>query len=177
MKRPIKIDGAIARVPLTKGFEAIIDAADSALIEGFSWTAKISGKLVYAKRAQMIDGVYVGLAMHRVIAGAPEGVLVDHIDGNGLNNRRANLRFATVSQNLCNRGPQVNNTSGFKGVIWHKSAQKWSAQIKIGRKNKYLGLFDRALDAAHARQRASAEIHGAFGWSDPTIRELEEQGT
>lgn len=163
-KRPIQIDGKIAYVPLTKGHVAIVDIADVPLVLGFAWTAIVKKHIVYAKRATSVNGKTVTIRMHRQIMGAEVGTLVDHKNGNGLDNRRGNLRTATNSENLCNRGPQVNNTSGFKGVTFSKAAGKWQAQIKRHGKVTYLGLFDCPEDAAIARKKADAALHGEFAW-------------
>lgn len=88
--------------------------------------------------------------------------LVDHKDGNPLNNRWDNLRQASQSQNLSNRPQQRNNTSGYKGVIWHGIGKKWMPRIDAGGKSVYLGLFDDILDAHNAYCEAAKEHHGEF---------------
>ncbi len=86
--RPIRIEGDLAYVPLTKGYEAVIDAADVCLVENFNWYADTShGHTVYARR-NVNNGKPCSIKMHRVITGCEEGLLVDHKDCNGLNNRR-----------------------------------------------------------------------------------------
>lgn len=100
--------------------------------------------------------------MHRQIMGFPEGLQVDHINGNKLDNRKCNLRLATNSQNHCNRGKQSNNTSGYKGVFWHKRTQKWVARIGLNRKGISLGLYADPKDASAAYLAASAKYHGEF---------------
>jgi len=80
---------------------------------------------------------------------------IDHLDGNPANNRLANLREATCSQNMGNARRSANNTSGFKGVTWHKRLNKWQAQITIDRRNHHLGYFT-VIEAAHAAYRAAA---------------------
>lgn len=87
--------------------------------------------------------------------------LVDHIDGARSNNRVSNLRACTKSENLCNRGKQANNTSGFKGVFLHKPGQ-WRARINVDRKCHHLGVFPTAQAAHHAYQIAAARLHGRF---------------
>ena len=161
--RPIRIDGNIAYVPLTKGYEAIIDAADVPLISAWNWTTVVGRSNIYAFRSYWADKNKRTLYLHRAIMGEPEGFQVDHINGNGLDNRRANLRLATGSQNQHNRGANLHNTSGFKGVTWHKEAQKWQAQVALGGKNKYLGRYNTAEAAHAAYAEASAKYHGKFG--------------
>jgi hypothetical protein len=87
---------------------------------------------------------------------------VDHRDQDGLNNRRTNLRVATQSQNLSNRGPQKNNTSGYKGVSLCKATGRWQAIIQYGRKKKRLGRFDTPEQAALAYDKAAVALMGEF---------------
>lgn len=152
--RPIRIEGDVAYVPLTRGYEAVIDAADVHLVDGRYWHALVRKHTVYAR---------CGVFIHRTIMGAPLGMEVDHINGDGLDNRRSNLRLATHAQNTRNRRRPRTNTSGFKGVHLHKSAGKWVAQITNAGKYLYLGLFETPESAYAARVAASAELHGEFG--------------
>lgn len=87
---------------------------------------------------------------------------IDHINGIRSDNRIVNLRPATRSQNQRNIGRRSDNSSGVKGVTWHKHARKWQAQIQTNGKNVYLGRFDNVSDAAEAYSRAAAERHGEF---------------
>jgi hypothetical protein len=102
---------------------------------------------------------------HRVIFLMHYGYLpevIDHIDCNPLNNKIENLRAATKSQNGMNRGKQVNNSSGYKGVYFSKARKKWIAQIKINQKMKYLGGFVEKDDAHKCYLEASKDIHKEF---------------
>lgn len=102
---------------------------------------------------------------HRLVFLMHHGFLpkeVDHIDGNEANNAVENLRLATPSQNMRNRGKQSNNKSGFKGVSWDKRKAKWRATIGINRKYKHLGYFDCPEQAYGAYCQAAAEIHKDF---------------
>lgn len=159
--RPIRIEGDVAFVPLTRGYEAVIDAADVPLVEGRNWCALVcKNGIVYAQHgARQGKGL-----MHRVIVGeACEGLTVDHRDHNGLNNRRFNLRPATVAQNNHNARKRSDNRSGLKGVSWNKKTRKWVAQIQLNGRRMHLGLFP-SPEAAHAAyQQASVQHHGAFG--------------
>ena len=161
--REIRIEGNIAYVPLTKGHEAIIDAADVHLVKGWNWCALVTTWTVYAHRCGGPKGKQKSYYMHRILMGDPKGLEVDHIDGNGINNRRSNLREATKAQNRHNQRVSIANSSGYKGVSWHKSCDKWHARIKRDGKSQHLGLFKTA-EAAHAAYcRASAEIDCIFG--------------
>jgi len=96
--------------------------------------------------------------LHRLIAGAVEkDQKVDHINGNTLDNRRSNLRICSNSENLRNRGKNINNTSGYKGVS--KRRNKWAAQVKHNYKTIFLGLFDTPEEAHEAYKRAADKLH------------------
>jgi hypothetical protein len=165
--RPIRIEGDIAYITLTKGYVAVIDAADVPLVEGFNWCAMVRSHTVYAVRGECSGQKQRLVRMHRALMGDPEGLEVDHIDGDGLNNRRhgttCNLRIATRSQNGCNCGIRSNNSSGFKGVSWSAPTAKWRAEIRLHGKSRHLGYHD-TPEAAHAAYvQASARMHGDFG--------------
>lgn len=162
--RPIRVDGDIAYVTLTKGYEAVIDAADVHLVEGWSWYALIKQRTVYACRSDYSDGRLRKVRMHRALMAAQDGFEVDHRNGNGLDNRRSsNLRLATPAQNQHNQRLSRSNTSGFKGVCWDKGAGKWMAYINLGGKGRYLGRYETPELAHAAYAAASAELHGEFG--------------
>jgi hypothetical protein len=97
--------------------------------------------------------------LHRILVALREGreingLQVDHIDGNGLNNRSDNLRLVTQQENLKNQKLRSDNDSGYQGVGWHKPRQKWRAYITVDGKLEHLGLFDKLEDAIAARQQA-----------------------
>jgi len=161
--RPIRIEGQLAYITLTQGYEAVIDAADVPLVDGVNWYAQVVPWTVYAVRNDRSGAKQRTVQMHRVIMGEPDGLDVDHRDGNGLRNIRNNLREATKVQNNQNRSIGRNNTSGFKGVSWHKRCCKWQSQIKLNGKVKYLGHYDTAEQAHEAYCDASAKYHGEFG--------------
>lgn len=160
--RPLRFVGDLAYVPLTKGFEAVIDASDAHLVDSFNWCASENGYCVYAKHVHTSDGGRKTMLLHRVITGADDDVIVDHIDGNGLNNRRSNLRTATHSQNMFNQRTGRANTSGFKGVSWHKDMAKWEAHIQANGKKVNLGYFSSPEDASNARKAAAVRLHADF---------------
>lgn len=91
---------------------------------------------------------------------------IDHIDGNKANNRISNLRICTHNQNQHNQGIRKTNKSGFKGVSWMKSVNKWQAQICSNSKVKHLGFYSSPEDAAKAYDLAAIEIHGEFAWTN-----------
>lgn len=170
MNRPIRIDGDVAYVPLTRGYEAIIDASDVDRVGGWDWFAKPEYKrdgsirAVYAARKETVgNGKQRDVLMHRVIAGTATGLETDHRDGDGLNNRRCNLRDATKDQNRRNRAARIDSQTGAKGVYLHTDKKKWRAQIFADGKRRHLGLFSTIEEASAAYAKASAIWHGEFG--------------
>ena len=161
--KPIRIEGEVAYVTLTKGKEAIIDSCDIGTVKEFGWHALSPADLFYAARGVHIGGKKKVLLMHREIIGAEKGVHVDHINGNGLDNRRLNLRIASHAQNMRNRKINANNKTGFKGVSFDKKYNKYMPCIRINGKTKHLGSYDTAEEAYSAYCKASAELHGEFG--------------
>lgn len=151
-------------VPLNKGFTAFIDDEDLPLIEGSSaWYAVTKGAVTYAART-LYDKNRTPKRfrqyMHRLIK--PKIDRIDHLDGNGLNNTKGNLRAATASQNAVNSKMRSTNTSGYRGVTFNKNANKWLAQIRINSKNTYLGLFECPIEAAKAYNKEAVEHFGEY---------------
>jgi len=102
--------------------------------------------------------------MHRRIINAPKGLFVDHIDGNGLNNRKSNLRLCTPAQNARNRRPDRSCLSKYKGVTWGKLQKKWLATICKAGEKQHLGSFDNETDAAIAYDRTAQKLHAQFAY-------------
>lgn len=154
--------GEFAYIPLTQGYWATIDVADVHLVEGLSWTPIVRKHTVYVYRKSSSPNPRTVL-LHRLVMGDPAGMRVDHRDGDGLNNTRKNLRIATSAQNNRNQRMTERNTSGFKGVSWHKRDQKWRACIHVNNRYVHLGNFSKIEDARDAYANASAEMHQEFG--------------
>lgn len=141
--------GKIAKIPLTQGKHAIVDAEDEARILAIGkWYAFKGGKTFYAVRHEGDHHLF----MHRILAETPDGFVTDHLNGNGLDNRRSNLRNCTHAQNLANRTRlQTNNTSNSTGVSWDKVNKKWEVRIKRNQKSIFLGRFKKKVEAVKAR--------------------------
>lgn len=146
----------------------LVDEADLSWLLQHKWHLGAHG---YVCRTKYIGGVNhksTIVYMHREIVemhGVEIGeAKVDHKDTNKLNNTFLNLRLATQAQNMSNRGKQVSNTSGYKGVRLHKPTGKWQAYIKANYKQKHLGLFESIRDAAFAYNQAALEVHGEFAY-------------
>lgn len=115
------------------------------------------------RQIYVINRLYLShrLAFLYMIGRLPDNE-VDHINGIRDDNRWANLREATKAQNACNRLFNKNNTSGYKGVSFHPSSKKWQANIRVGGKQRYLGLFNTPEFAYEAYKLAAIELHNKF---------------
>lgn len=155
------------KIEITRGHFAIIDDEDYESVEKFKWRYSPSFCSGYAIRGQHVgfeDGKQVSktISMHRFIMNAPEGMEVDHINGNGLDNRRCNLRIATRSQNKWNRRKLQPKSSRFKGVHWEDDRKKWRAYIYKNNRRTIIGRFDNELDAALAYNKYAKELFSDF---------------
>lgn len=139
------------QIELTQGKVALVDDEDFEWLMKFNWgISKGSSGIFYAFCRIPVDaGIGRGMIMmHRFIMMPDEYTAIDHIDGNGLNNQKNNLRFATVRENAQNQ--HRIKSSRFPGVDWRESLGKWRASIRIGKKKVYLGLFDVEEEAFQA---------------------------
>lgn len=143
-------------IALTQGRFALVDDADYKSLAGYRWYAVRHESRWYAARR---NGSASKLYMHRAIY--PEFAAIDHIDGDGLNNQRSNLRPASRQQNARNAKKHAAATSAFKGVYLHKSG-KWYAQLKVRDESKWLGAFVSEAEAARAYDRAARQFFGEF---------------
>lgn len=149
-------DQSYKLIPLTRGQNAIVDSADYDWLNQWEWFAFKSKKTFYVMRYVPIRN---HIMMHIAIVGEKGW---DHANGNGLDNRRSNLRKATASQQQYNRRLQSNSTSGYKGVSWHKNLGCWRTRIHVDRKEIHIGIFDDIKDAARAYNEAAIKYHGEF---------------
>lgn len=157
---PVAEGDNVRFIPLTKGKFAIVDADDYEWLAKYKWYTYSDHYTFYICRWNSCKKI----SMHRQIMNPPEGLLVDHIDGNGLNNRKSNLRLCTRTQNARNRRPKRNGSSKFKGVYWHIVYRKWAALIRCNGKQTYLGRFDNEIEAALVYDRKAEELFGEFAY-------------
>ena len=156
---PPDIEGA-RWIPLTKGKFALVDEQDYEPLSKYFWCYTRQG---YAEATQrkLYD---INRIMHRNMF-PPTELEVDHINGDKLDNRRANLRLATREQNSKNLRPQKGRK--YKGVYYRKKFDNWVASISLDKKLIYLGVFNTDDDAARAYNEAAKRMHGEFAWLNP----------
>lgn len=153
------------QIPISRGLFATIDREDYERVTNngkWKWTALPTKWTTYVRRNVWKDGKQHSLYLHRFIMGDREGFEVDHIDSNGLNCSKANMRFATKHQNAQNQRIKKNNKSGHKGVGWSKGSQQWQAYITIHRRMIHLGYFNTKEEAVAARVAAAKMAHQEF---------------
>lgn len=159
-------DDAMRSIELTQGRTVLVDDADFEYLNQWKWRFVADKRnpqyTGYALRNTMINGKETTVRMHRDITGVSKSHQVDHVNGNGLDNTRANLRICVGSQNQANRGKQKNCKSGFKGVSWNKSKRKWVSFIQVLGKHIYLGGFDCKINAARVYDEKAKEVFGGF---------------
>ena len=146
-------------ISLTQGKFALVDDEDFAYLNQWKWSTHSNG---YAIRSENRKMVY----MHRLIVNALDGMDIDHINGDGLDNRRSNLRICSHMQNMRNMKSHKDGSSKYKGVCWHQAAKKWVVSIYVdvnGKgKNIHLGLYKKEIDAAIAYNLAAVQYYGKF---------------
>jgi len=145
-------------IPLTRGQFAIVDAKDYPLLSQYTWFTEGTPKNYYAVRKENGKSI----KMHRQITNAPDHLVVDHIDHNGLNNRNSNLRNATFTQNCQNQRRLSHKTSKYKGVHWNKRQKKWAAQITSNKISHHLGYFHDEIESAKTYDKAARKHHKEF---------------
>jgi len=141
---------------------ALVDDDDFDWITKWRWHLNQQG---YAVRKVYINGRKGGsyrVAMHRVIAGTPENMHTDHINGDPLDNQKSNLRVCTNKENMKNRKLNSNSSTGYKGVHLHTKLKKWVARIGVDGKRIHLGVYDTPEAAALAYNAAALKYHGEY---------------
>jgi hypothetical protein len=150
------------RIKLTQGLYALVDDEDYERINKYKWYANKIRYTYYAVSANYGKEYNGSTLMHRAILGDPAGIPIDHINHNGLDNRRENIRTCSGSQNNMNSRKSINRTSKYKGVSWCKSSIRWQVDIGIMGKGIYLGHFNNEIEAAHAYDTKAKELFGEF---------------
>ncbi len=156
------ITSTVREIPLRRGGVALIDDDDYKKIAAFRWNIRKDGYVEYAARYIQINGKNVRISMHRVILNLShrDGTIVDHINGNGLDNRKTNLRIVTSSLNRYNCRMRYNNTSGYRGISWHRKDKKWRVSICFKGKQFWCGEFINKISAALAYDNAAIKYYG-----------------
>ncbi len=148
---------------LTQGYVAKVDEADYDRLKRYEWHAHVSRPgLIYARANVGGRRVY----LHRFILGAGKGQVVDHINRDGLDCRRANLRITDHAGNNRNRRGWQSAVSQYKGVSFRRNRGKWQAHICHEGRVIYLGYFPTELDAARAYDEAARELHGEYAYTN-----------
>lgn len=147
-------------IALTRGYSAVVDDADYARVSQYRWHVRIDKHGIYAGRnRRQPNGTYATQRLHTFLTGWPR---VDHIDGDGLNNQRSNLRPATAAENNRNARKHAAAYSQYKGVSWCKREGRWFAQIQYERRHRHLGYHPTEVEAALAYDAAARELFGPF---------------
>lgn len=157
----------VKELQLSRGMIALVDDEDYDWLIQYKWYANTFSGRWYAATKGMGDGETT--LLHRLIMNPPNGMQVDHINHNGLDCRRCNMRIVTPSQNMMNKIKQKSKyskpcSSRFKGVHWDKLNNCWKTEIMINRKHVWIGRFEYEIDAAHAYDVKAKELFGEYVW-------------
>jgi len=149
---------AVKTIPLSRGKVALVDDADFEWLSQWKWS--VCNDDGYAVRNTRVDGKQVNIRMHRLLLGAGPGQMVDHANGDTLDNRRANLRLCTMTESNRNRRSRPGRGLTHRGVTLRQG--KYYARIAVARRQQWLGPFDTEEAAASAYDAKARELFGAF---------------
>lgn len=159
------IDEQTIELDLTQNQTCLIDACDYDLVKDYRWYYRKPKKANsgYVLTSIPNNGKRKTLQIHRLIMNCTDRKMqIDHINHNGTDNRRSNLRICTNQENIMNTSKHKDNTSNYKGVSFHKQANKYRAEITFNKKRIHLGLFEDVISAAHAYDNKALELYGEF---------------
>jgi hypothetical protein len=150
------------KITMLHGFVALLDDEDYKLMNQCKWHSHIENGTHYAERSISVNGKRRILRMHRVILGLTykDGIIVDHINRNGLDNRKINLRIATYSMNSLNCKKYKTSSSGFRGVHWRDRDNLWEIYITVNKKLQYCGRSPNPITAAMIYDCAAIRHYG-----------------
>lgn len=156
-------------IKLNKGFVALVDDEDFERVNKFNWFVLKGTSTYYAQRTFWINGKQYHQYLHQFMfdyfkSKDSKRIVIDHINHNGLDNTRINIRECTHSQNRMNQIPINNKTSIYKGVDWSQKSKKYRAKIGINHKSIHIGFFASEKDAAIAYDMAAKKYHGDFAY-------------
>jgi hypothetical protein len=156
------METCIKEIPLTKNQIAIVDEEDYERLIKFHWCADKDVNTYYARRIVSVNGKRRGVKMHREVLGLTwgDGKMVDHINRNGLDNRKCNLRLVTPSQSGHNRRTRSDNKSGYRGVNWSKGSKLWVVRFGTEGKRYYCGRYKELEKAALAYDKVAFKMIG-----------------
>ena len=150
----------VREIPLTQGYVALVDDEDYERVSEHEWHPLKDPRSGHVYAVAYINGFTT--RMHRLILNAPPGTDVDHVNRNGLVNTRSNIRICSRSQNSQNRCLRSDSKSGYKGVTWCPSKDRWQARIVVGEKRISIGWYRSALEASKAYDEAAIREFGEF---------------
>lgn len=154
------------KIPLTQDKFALVSDEDFDFLNQWKWYAfqPKNNKTMYAFRTKGHGkGIKKSFAMHFVLMKPAKGLVTDHINGDGLDNRRENLRICTTAENMRNRTRlNKNNKSGFKGVSWQEDHSAWRATVMFNRKQYFGGFYDTVKEAAKGYNQLAKKLFGEF---------------
>lgn len=157
------------RLKLSTGEFTFLDSEDYLKFCKYSWYGHKNGKTTYVERMKCSKGKRISIKLHRVILKAPPGVEVDHINRNGLDNRKCNLRLASRIENCRNLSKRSGGSSKYKGVDWRAAHKKFRARITVNKRLIELGYFESAKKAALAYDRAAVKYFGVFALTNKML--------
>jgi hypothetical protein len=149
-------------IEMKSGAVVLLDDEDHEVLSAYRWFARPGRHTCYAMRKRRVGGKDIVVLMHRQIMAAPAGLVVDHIDGNGLNNQRSNLRLCTSAENIRNQPKRRVTPSRYKGVFVCGTTGRWFVKILAHNRQIFLGRFASEHAAARAYNEAAQQFFGEF---------------